>query len=285
MQTKIFHLLVCVFFVVTQGLLSPGIFSQTPTAPATGDGSKENPYEIADIDNLCWISESTDNLDKHYVQTANINAAETVTWYDSLGFVPIGTDTAKFTGAYNGQGFIIDSLHIDRPSAEHVGLFGNVQNADIKHIALTNVNITGNEYVGALSGLYNSGTLMSCYATGVVNGYRLVGGLLGSNRSGIIHSCYARVNVTRTSGTETLFGGFMGNNYLGKVINCYSTGWVKFGTVIQTDKGFCGSSSTWGNYDEPENYWDTETSGAGFTLGEATGKTSAEMKDQNTYKS
>lgn len=126
---------------------------------------------------------------------------------------------------------------------------------------------------------------MRSYATGIVNGYRIAGGLLGSNRSGIIHSCYARVNVTRTSGSETFFGGFMGDNYLGKVINCYSTGWVKFGTVIQTDRGFCGSSSTWGSYDEPENYWDTETSGAGFTLGEATGKTSAEMKDQDTYKS
>ena len=50
----------------------------------------------------------------------------TATWDadDQLGFSPIGNSTTKFTGSYDGGGYTIDNLFINRPSTENVGFFG-----------------------------------------------------------------------------------------------------------------------------------------------------------------
>ncbi len=84
MKKIILQLTACFFFIIAKTVLCSTVFSQTATMPAAVNGSEETPYEISSLENLYWISQNADNWDKHYVQTADINAAETVTWYDSL---------------------------------------------------------------------------------------------------------------------------------------------------------------------------------------------------------
>ncbi|MBW6481410.1 MAG: hypothetical protein K0B37_18450, partial [Bacteroidales bacterium] len=62
--------LILVLFVMI--LLGSGLLAQTATPPATGNGTEINPYEIANLENLFWITQSTVRWDKHYVQTADI---------------------------------------------------------------------------------------------------------------------------------------------------------------------------------------------------------------------
>jgi hypothetical protein len=47
---------------------------QTGEAPGAGIGSTSNPYEMANLDNLYWIYANTTEWNKHYIQTADINA-------------------------------------------------------------------------------------------------------------------------------------------------------------------------------------------------------------------
>jgi hypothetical protein len=72
----------------------------------------------------------------------------------------------------------------------------------------------------------------------------------------------------------------------GYIIKSYSTGQVTtFGTVLNVG-GFVGSGGTGGSNGDTENcFWDTETSGQGTSspTSGCTGKTSSEMKIQNTY--
>ncbi|MDZ7699896.1 MAG: hypothetical protein U5R49_24215 [Deltaproteobacteria bacterium] len=115
-----------------------------------GSGSEADPYLIKSLDNLYWISENPDQWEKYYKQTADINACDTSTYDGGNGFIPIGNESTNFIGTYDGGGYTIDGLFIDRSSEEYVGLFGYASNARIGNLGMTNVDITGYEYVGGL---------------------------------------------------------------------------------------------------------------------------------------
>lgn len=40
------------------------------------------------------------------------------------GWLPIGTESERFKGHFDGNGYVIENLTIDRPAALSVGLFG-----------------------------------------------------------------------------------------------------------------------------------------------------------------
>jgi hypothetical protein len=62
----------CCLPVIALVLLSVArAVAQTATAPAAGDGSSGNPYQIASLENLYWIAVDASRWNKHYIQTAN----------------------------------------------------------------------------------------------------------------------------------------------------------------------------------------------------------------------
>jgi hypothetical protein len=229
------------------GLIVVSLHSQTAVAPAVGDGSEVNPYRIATLKNLYWIAADSSHWKDHFVQTADINAAETKSWFGDSGWVPIG----NLSGTYNGKGHHIDSLFINRTKGFMVGLFGSVygDGARIDSLGLTGVNIKGAQLVGGLTGS-NDGTISNCFCTGsiigtasnysimvgglvgenyaaindcytacTVSGYNNVGGLSGGNK-GTLSNCFTTNTV---SGSDDI-GGLVGYNYSGTTVsNCYST--------------------------------------------------------------
>ena len=210
--------------------MSSSLLAQTATAPSFGDGSSGSPYQISTLNHLYWITENDDEWDKHYIQTANIDAFSTSSWDDSSGFSPIGNNSTQFTGSYDGDGYTVNGLTLARSSTNHIGLFGYTDGATIQDLGVTNVNITGKYYVGALVGRNNNSTISNCYSTGSMTGTaRYVGGLVGwVLDTSTVSNCYSTVTVT---GTHTSVGDYVGG-LVGQVIdnstvsNCYSTGSV-----------------------------------------------------------
>lgn len=144
-------------------------------------------------------------------------------------------------------------------------------------------DVTGGYYSGGLVGRNFGGTVEGSYATGSITGRGPIGGLVGSNE-GTVTDSYARVEVTRGPDVENQdVGGFVGNNS-GIIINCYSTGRVSYqGAPDPTEKGFVGVTFQDEDYEMSGNYWDLETSNQTGTAGNATGRTTAEMKTQSTF--
>lgn len=60
-------------FIAILILFSSLSLAQTATAPPAGDGSSNNPYQIATWQNLYWISQNSNQWNKYYIQTANID--------------------------------------------------------------------------------------------------------------------------------------------------------------------------------------------------------------------
>jgi hypothetical protein len=134
------------------------------------------------------------------------------------GWQPIGIWPNPFTGSFDGQGFEIRNLFIDREVEDTVGLFSFVNTgATIVNVAVVNVTVTGELYAGGLVG-HNRGSLRNCYSTGNVTGGTYVGGLIGEN-GGIVSNTSSAASVSGSSEV----GGLIGQNH-GTVSKSYSTG-------------------------------------------------------------
>jgi len=277
----------------------------TSTAPA-GSGTAGDPYRIANLNNLYYLSTTPGLWDQGYtyIQTANINAAETRNWDGGQGFIPIGNQSVEFKGHYHGKGNSIDSLYINRPGSGHVAFFGFIVQtpsggkSSIDSLGLTNVNITGFAHVGGLGGYAIDFNCDHCSVTGgsvtATNSQYAsgVGGMFGStpgytaNNSSISH-CFAAVTV---SGQDNV-GGFVGHTYGGYINQCYSAGLVS-GNAGKYVGGFVGYRMCLGNvYSLDSSYYDIQASGQATGAGRndypaynhLQGKTTAEMKTQATY--
>ena len=218
--------------------------------------------EIWEIRDWYDLDAIRNNLDDRYILMNNLDS--TTAGYAELasptvnqgrGWEPIGTSDDQFTGSFNGQGYEIRDLFINRPDEDHAGLFGEVgQEGVTKDIGLVNVTVIGDYYVGGLVG-HSDGTVSNSYSTGSVNGEEHVGGLVGHN-GGIVNNSYSIGSVTGNSRVGGLVGwnqatlsnsysscsvtgnssvgGLVGDNwyYEGTVSNSYSTGSVTGSTHV-----------------------------------------------------
>ncbi|MDH1976980.1 GLUG motif-containing protein, partial [Aliarcobacter butzleri] len=176
---------------------------------------------VNNVYQLQWINTA---LDGKYELGSNIDAGVTSSWNSGEGFSPIGYDftsdnNSMFTGTFDGKGFTISNLFIDRLYQNNIGLFGYTIGSTIKNLGLVNVNIAGYSSVGGLVG-NNDGTIQNSYVTGVlISNLGLIGGLVGFNgRNGTIDNSYANVNVSG----DLDAGGLVGNNEA-TIKNSYAT--------------------------------------------------------------
>ncbi|MBS3742603.1 MAG: hypothetical protein KGY74_10825, partial [Candidatus Cloacimonetes bacterium] len=81
-------------------------------------------------------------------------------WETSKGWNPIGDGPNGFTGLYNGKGYKISNVYINRPDEDFVGIFGcmtgtSSQTARIDSVIIEKVDIKGRSGVGSLLGKIN----------------------------------------------------------------------------------------------------------------------------------
>src|SRR4030042_1523642 len=163
------------------------------------------------------------------------------------GWQPIGTSDDPFRGTFDGQGYEIGDMFVNRPDESVVGLFGAVDGGCvIENVKVMKANATGEWAVGGLVG-ENLGDVRDSYSNGTVSGTDCVGGLVGAN-GGVVSDCYSAANVTGhwdvggllgcsdSSGTvidscsvgnvtgEWAVGGLIGGNLGGIIDKSYSTG-------------------------------------------------------------
>lgn len=229
----------------------------TVTAPS-GSGTELDPYLISSMENLNWITADDSRWDKHYKQTTNINASPTQSscYNSGQGYSPIGNASVKFTGSYDGQGYSIANLRIERGSDEYVGLFGYLSGATVSNLIISNGSITGGKYIGMLSA-YADGqtTITDVEVSGSIQGNlydveSAVGGLIGwfSGSQGVIdgNSSSVNINCYDYTGSTSFFGGGMFGVLESNCRNSTSNGYLSlygdyYGNISMG--GFAGTNS------------------------------------------
>jgi len=222
-----------------------GIPNVTAATFAGGSGTEQDPYQVSTPDQLNAVR---DYLDCWFIQINDINMTAPTAfggayYYGGKGWLPIGDGTAenRFTGTYDGGGFEIIGLKIDRNGDAgncYVGLFGYSE-GDIINLGMADGNIKGASasgyflYVGSIAG-YNSGAIRSCYNTSAVSSSTssaspstsYFGGIVGSNDGGVIAECYNTGNISASSPSASCASGIAGYSRNGTITDCYNTGEV-----------------------------------------------------------
>ncbi|MEI6750772.1 MAG: LamG-like jellyroll fold domain-containing protein, partial [Bacteroidota bacterium] len=282
---KLYYYRVTATKTSTSGLGAYSEFKKATTinndAAPSGNGTSGDPYQLSSLENLQWMMNNTASWSKYFILKNNINASKSSYLDNANGFNPIGNSTVNFTGNFNGQGYSIDSLCINRPTTDNVGFFGLAVGDSIKNLTLTNVNIKGQNNVGGVIG-NNQGSLIKCSASGSVNATGNNAGGLAGYSTGNEDNCFARASATANQNNA---GGLFGTKAGGLANQCYATGAVSSG--LSTKGGIAGAISS--GADIENSYWDTQTTGQalGYNTNAGTfnalGKTTAEMKLKSTF--
>jgi len=198
-------------------------------------GSIENPYQISNLANLRWLSETEEfytiipelQTFTYYIQTADIYASETATWNNERGFIPIGKydkggsvfgeptpqTLRTFFGCYNGNNYSIFDLYIwysdiygIEPGERYeisIGLFGVTGLSEFINIHLENIS-------------YNIHHFSTC----AIN----IGSLIGHSGSSFISNCSTTGNIVFDGANcnNTALGGLIGYTSRTIISNCYT---------------------------------------------------------------
>jgi len=207
---------------------------------AGGDGSLDNPYQIT---SAVQLNNIRNHLSASYILMNDIDLSAYGADYDEgKGWQPIiGNEGTRFQGSFDGKGYTISNLYINRPEIYYVGLFGNVASAAIQNVKLVDINVEGYNLTGGLTGGCSGDTFIADVSvTGRVKGYNHVGGLVGflESSSSTITDSDTAVDVTGSS----MLGGLVGDGRFLSIENCYTTGPVTGAENGSGVGGLMGSS-------------------------------------------
>ncbi|MEG0879905.1 MAG: filamentous hemagglutinin N-terminal domain-containing protein [Janthinobacterium sp.] len=219
---------------------------------AGGDGGA-TPYLLADIYGLQGIASL--GLGNNYRLAGNIDASGTVNWNNGQGFVPIAGGGSGFSGVFDGGGFTLSNLKIDRSlvPGSAAGLFGSVQGGSLRNLTLSGGSVAGRANVGALVGEVVSGTIDNVNSSVAVSGQRNVGGLVGSNGGAITLSASSGAVTGVNADGGGAIGGLAGVNASGaSIATSYATGVVTgaremIGGLVGNNQGALSQSYATGN--------------------------------------
>lgn len=224
-----------------QGVSSKGKFIEEISALTEEDALAQGYTVIKTADELQAIK---DNLNGKFILMNDIDLS-------GYAWEAIGDNSTPFEGEFDGNGYVISNLTINKSTENYQGLFGNTSSAVIKNLGLENVDVVGGYYVGGLVGRADGkNKITNCYSTGVVSsngclsfgagpngeviGGSQTGGLIGFLNGGyggdtsIMESCFSECNV---STAYAMAGGLVGCTQRADVINCYATGDVQASRV------------------------------------------------------
>ena len=187
-------------------------------------------YKISTPDELAQLATMTNagliSSGDEFVLASNID----LSGYSNR--TPIGTDDNRFTGQFDGNGYVISNLNVDGILSSNVGLFGFVDGGSIYNLGLENAKArSNNNFVGSLIGKLQNGTVSNCYANGgEVYAGQYAGGLIGYACNCEIRDCWANINSASTD----FVGGFVGTaqGYNLYIENCFSLGSVQGGSSV-----------------------------------------------------
>ncbi|ARN57292.1 CARDB domain-containing protein [Sedimentisphaera salicampi] len=147
-----------------------------------GDGSSAAPYQISSAADFLELSSSSGDWSSNFVLTSDIDLT-------GQELLPTGTSSQPFYGTFNGQGFAVSGLSINRSDLSLLGLFGMIgDDAIVENLTLSGTVVCsegGWVYGGLLAGA-NRGFILNCAVNGTVSidsSTSYSGGIAGSNEN------------------------------------------------------------------------------------------------------
>lgn len=239
-----------------------------------GSGTDADPYQIWNKQQMTWLADYVNHGKEYgngYYYTRNYILCKDLD-YTGDNYVVIGTTSSNqyyyFEGVFDGQGHTISHVNINRQD-NLVGLFRHMyarnatSKATIKNLTLSNATISGQEFVGGITGrVHHNAQVINCHViNSTITGSNYVGGIAGSEgynhepydgfvaEGCIIEGCTSTATVIGSDGV----GGILGLiSKQGHMDNCLYLGAVGNVSLNSGDSGSYGLLI--GKYASSETY-------------------------------
>jgi hypothetical protein len=243
-------------FIFTLLLAAAGtLFSQTPPVDTDGDGY----LNISTLEELRYISENEEMWDKNLELDNDIDASETRNWNfgdhddnpatpDSvMGWKPIGDYIVPekikgYSGHFQGNGFSIQRLFINRTNTGACGLFSFLDDGFVSRLKMTMCDVSGKDNVGGIAGVAYNSRIFNCDFSGELNCSSYSGGIVGSASSCLI---FGNSSTGSIQSNGSGIGGIVGaawSNYPSLISGCSFSGIISGkGDIIGGIAGSCAS--------------------------------------------
>ena len=188
------------------------------------------------------VNAGNDYSNKYFKLMANLTYTGTNSNYTVIG----NSNSHKFNGHFDGQGFTFSGIRTNYDQNVAKGLFGYLgSSGEVKNIVFSNSRISTGRPSGAIVG-NNEGTITNCHVTSDatlfgtdITAY-IIGGIVGANQSsGTISQCSFAGTIRRTSNHNEFsnnnyeYGGIVGGNY-GNVTDNFVYG----ATIYEVPSGY-----------------------------------------------
>ena len=161
-------------------------------------------YSLAQTEIRDWndLHDIRDNLNGSYILMNDLDGDSPgyATYNSDEGWLPIGTADTPFTGTFDGGGYTISGLTINRNTPDN-GLFGYAVDATVQNVGVINAdfNVSGS-HTGVLIGRVFDSMVQNTYSTGVLVQDNQAnvnhGGLVGRFHGGRLIKSWSSVEVT-----------------------------------------------------------------------------------------
>lgn len=195
-------------FLLTGALFLCSILSTFAQFSGSGSGTESDPYLIFYADQLTQVRNYLGKDGVYFKLMADIDLGD---WLNdnspSEGWQPIGVESARFKGIFDGNGHTISNISIKRASTDNVGFFGYTDGATIKNLTIKG-DITGRNSVGGVVGTGLNTTITGVHYVGKVTGTENVGGLTGwLTSSSTLKDCSLQGDVKGAKDVGGIVGG------------------------------------------------------------------------------
>ena len=286
--------------------LNVKLISNQPPTGMTGNGTEAEPFVLKSADHLAWFRDYVNgghpnawakiSDDVKVIDMSSVCHEAGTKYTDELSWTPIGNESNKYIGTFDGNDKIISNLYINATSV-NTGFFGYATDGSIKNITfdnakvkstgsydtailagaaeyciieniktLANCSVEGNMLTGGIAGMAE-GNISNCENHAMVKGSYTVGGVVGINNGSCnISSC---ANYGAVTGTNGEIGGMVGQFSFGTIQNSANygdiTGTCYVGNLIGTAAG-CNLNNVLGTGNVTAT---SDTESAGLLVGYA----------------
>ncbi|HNX28607.1 MAG TPA: S-layer homology domain-containing protein [Syntrophomonadaceae bacterium] len=171
-------------------------------------------YYIASTEDLQRLTELVDSgnsgEDATFVLTDNIDLSTVCSELLDENWTPIGNSGNPFAGTFDGGGNTVNNLYIDSAASDYQGLFGFISGGSVINLKVSG-EITGNSYVGGITGYMENGVIADCENTlTAYANFRYAGGIAGYMQDSDISDCSNSGHVHIVPAGEYEAGGIVG---------------------------------------------------------------------------
>lgn len=208
---------------------------------SSGIGTKEKPYQIKTKNQLMGLSqlvvmgmrirpgeghtEIIGNYDGAYFKLMNSINLGGMDW-NPIGFYQdtsefSGNIEYPFTGHFDGNGKVISNFCINQPSWSQVGLFGMIEDAEIKNLTVKpNKTVTGKINTSLITATAKNSKIYNCDVYGAAKASGTIGGIVAEMENSVIENCTAHVTLDSEGEGRSYIGGIAGKAAGSSIVDC-----------------------------------------------------------------